>query len=544
MLTLSEVKNKYGYSRSTLLRWEREGKIHPQRTPGGHRRYIEGELDNIENVTDWAQVNMVTTSSNHTSETSNDTATKDTSGYSERSAQYEEWGITGLKQYAGSVQEERVRELRGRNGRKIKRQMRLDDPVIAAIFFGIANSMRQAGWHLKPHDESNDADKQAADFVESCLFDMSFTWNQTLTFIIDEMLEQGFSLLEVIYKRRLGENPPPYCENPAKSMYNDGRIGWRKWAIRPAESLADGQEWIFDEHGGIQGIKQQPLYTFGGKKSFATIEIPIEKLLHFRTTVHPANNPEGVPIHRGMYTAWWLSSNIQEVEGIGIERDLSGIPVMYLGKGTTRAGANSDYEMAKKLVVNIRNDEQAGVVLPYPKLGTAGEGEGVLLELLSTSSRRQYDTSEILNRYDKRKAMAVLAQFIMLGMDRVGSYALSKHQGDLFVLAVSAWLEDIAQVINRHAIPKLIKLNVFPGISGYPQLIPGTVGMPDLEVLGKFVNDLVGANIIVPDAELERTLRSYANLPMPSVDVHDNLVTTQDEEDIGQDTGHIEDAVV
>ena len=45
MLTLSEVKNKYGYSRSTLLRWEREGKIHPQRTPGGHRRYIEGELD-------------------------------------------------------------------------------------------------------------------------------------------------------------------------------------------------------------------------------------------------------------------------------------------------------------------------------------------------------------------------------------------------------------------------------------------------------------------------------------------------------------------
>jgi DNA-binding transcriptional MerR regulator len=120
MLTLSEIKNKYGYSRSTLLRWEREGKIHPQRTAGGHRRYLKEEINNIDNVADLAQINTATAYSE----------TKP----SQQSMQYDEWGITGLRQYGGSVQEERVRELRGRNGRKIKRQMRLDDPVIAAIF--------------------------------------------------------------------------------------------------------------------------------------------------------------------------------------------------------------------------------------------------------------------------------------------------------------------------------------------------------------------------------------------------------------------------
>jgi hypothetical protein len=56
-------------------------------------------------------------------------------------------------------------------------------------------------------------------------------------------------------------------------------------------------------------------------------------------------------------------------------------------------------------------DEQAGVFLP----------PGWTLELLSIgNSRRQFDMDKIINRYDKRIAITMLAQFIMLGIDRVG----------------------------------------------------------------------------------------------------------------------------
>lgn len=44
LLSPKEVKKLYSVSDRTLYRYEKQGKIHPARTPGGHRRYLESEL--------------------------------------------------------------------------------------------------------------------------------------------------------------------------------------------------------------------------------------------------------------------------------------------------------------------------------------------------------------------------------------------------------------------------------------------------------------------------------------------------------------------
>lgn len=44
-LKLSEVKQYYKLSHTTLFELEKEGKLHPNRTTGGHRRYDKAELD-------------------------------------------------------------------------------------------------------------------------------------------------------------------------------------------------------------------------------------------------------------------------------------------------------------------------------------------------------------------------------------------------------------------------------------------------------------------------------------------------------------------
>ena len=314
------------------------------------------------------------------------------------------------------------------------------------------------------------------------------------------MLEYGFSALEIVYRKRSGDKVEPVSE------YNDGKIGWRKWALRPAESLTPGQEWIFDETGGVQGLRQTPLdYTKG------MIEIPISKLLIFKTS---ALSPEGFPIHRSAYIPWYMSTQIQEIAGIGIERDLSGLPVIYMGRDTKKTGANNDFDQAKDIVVNLRQDEQAGVVFPYPKLGTAGEGEGILFELVSAPGRRQYDSTKILEFYDKRKAISMMAMFVMLGMEAVGSFALGRLQGDIFSLAISAWATSIAEVINRYAIPRLIKYNSFPGMTKLPKIVPSDVGIPDLEQLAYYVNYMVMNQLLDPrDKEVQRYLRQVAHLP-------------------------------
>ena len=433
---------------------------------------------------------------------------------------YSELGTTGLRQWSGSIHEERLRELRGREGRILLREMRMNDPVISAIFFALVNSLKQATWRVKPFSESS-ADKECADFVESCLVDLNWSWSDQLTFAIEPTLEQGFSLLEIVFKKRLGDNPPNYIENPAASQFNDGRTGWRKLAPRPAETLAPGSEWIFDDNGGIQGIVQQPEVNFSSL-GFTPIFIPIERLLHFRTTVHPANNPEGVPVHRAMYVPYYYSKNIMEVEGIGLERDVAGIPIAYMGDDSSKSAddPNSDFKMLSDLVTNIRMDDQIGVVVPAKKMGIGmSDNNGILIELLSTGGARQYNTTEILSRYDKLKAVSVLAQFIMLGMTQVGSFALSKHQGDLFVIAASSFLYHIADTFNRHGIPKLIKMNVFPDIKGMPTLQPSTIGIPDLKTISDYVNTLVGSEVLTPDPELERHLRQIADLPQASVDI-------------------------
>lgn len=419
---------------------------------------------------------------------------------------YRELGTSGLQRFGGSLREEKLRELRGAKGRAMYREMHQNDAVVSAVFFAIEMALRQVRWFTESASDKPE-DKQAAEFLEQCLHDQSFTWDDTLQFILT-MLEQGFSLLELVYKKRQGPSPRKSkgVSDPARSQFNDGRIGWRKWAPRPAESLPSGNEWIFDEHGGIQGIHQQ------APPDYALRTIPIERLLLFRTTPAPANSPEGQSVLRSMYEAYYYVSNIQEIEGIGLERDLVGLPVIYLGRGCTLTGPNSDYEMAKELVGNIRRDEQEGIVICKPKLGMGESDEGMLLELLSSGGKRQFDTGEIINRWDQRKAMTLLAQFIMLGMERVGSYALSRHQGDFFNLAVSAWADGIAQTVNRHAVFRLFRANTFR-VTELPRLAHSAVGVPNLEELARYVNALVGSEVLTPDEELERYLREAAQFP-------------------------------
>jgi len=506
LLTAKQIQEEFGFSRSSLLRWQEQGRLKPTSvTPGGQRRYSRADIQTLTKPRPPLAVPILG-KAHQIEKAGGEEVSLPASG--KASNIYREMGVTGLRMWGGSIYEERLRELQGRAGRILLREMRLNDPVIAAMFFAVENAIKQAVWRAKPASEG-EGDKAAARFLDECIHDMSFSWSEELSFALP--FEQGFSLLEKVFKRRMGMHPKQ--KGLSASKYSDGKIGWRKWAPRPAESLAPGDEWIFDEAGGVQGIHQMPEAVLPGQGRLITI--PIQKLLHFKTTSGPTNSPEAVPLHRAAYTSWWYTTNLQEIEGIGVERDLAGIPVVYLGHGTSKSGDNSDYEEAKKLVVNLRSDDQSGVVIPGPKMGLGADGEGWLVELLSSSGGRSHNTSEIIRRYDTRKALSILAQFIMLGIESTGSYALSRHQGDLWLMAVSAWLTSIADVINRFAVPELIDMNVFPGRTGYPELVPSPIDVPDMAGMATAVNLLVQAEVLKPDAEMERHIRQVMRLPPP-----------------------------
>ncbi|HID24672.1 MAG TPA: hypothetical protein EYP14_20055 [Planctomycetaceae bacterium] len=411
--------------------------------------------------------------------------------------------VSGLPRAAGAISAEFQRELQLDRGAEIYEEMAAH-PVVSAVLFAIRMAHRNVRWWVEPASDSPEA-RQAAEFVEGCMDDMAQSWDEVVSQILS-MLKWGFALCELVYKKRLGYKPPKYVSDPARSRFSDGLIGWRRWQFILPPSLAPSP-WVFDAHGRVEAVRQQ------APPHYRLVSIPIEKLLLFRTEVE-GDNPEGRSLLRAMYSSWYYATNLAEIEAIAAERLGAGLPVAYLGDDCTFEGEDNDLDFATDLVRNLRADEQMGIVIPRPKMGLAEKGKGMLLELLSPPSRGLIHFSDTIARHEQRMALSVLAQFIFLGLQRVGTQALAKVSTDFFTSAVGAWADAIADVINRFAIPRLISFNPFP-LDLVPRLRHSELDVPDLDQIGRYVNALVNAQIIPPYPELARRLTEIADLPRP-----------------------------
>ena len=397
--------------------------------------------------------------------------------------------------------EEFLRELQGLRGVQTYTEMVDNDATIGGVWFAIEMLMRNASFQIEPGGKSA-IDKEAAEFVESCMYDMEETWPEFLSECLSFLI-YGWSYHEIVYKRRMGKTNSPMTN----SKYSDGLVGWRKLPIRAQDTLF-GWEYK-DGSDDLTGMTQQP------PPDFEKVTIPLDKALHFKTRSRKGN-PEGRSIFRNAYRAWYVKKRLEEIEGYGMERDLAGFPVLYAPAGINIFD-NEDPEMqrllnyAETLVSGIRRDALEGVVLQ----GGTPELPGWKLELLASSGKRQFDTNAIIERWDKRIATTVLADFIMLGQQQVGSFALADSKTKIFALAIGAYLDVICEVFNNQAIPRLIDMNGehFKGITEYPKMTHGDIEDVDVVQLATFIEKLVGVGLLTPDEELEKMLRRVGNLP-------------------------------
>ena len=417
-----------------------------------------------------------------------------------------EFGSTGLKYSGGTVYEEFLTNLRGTKGSRVYREMSDNDPTIGSIIYAIEKVILRLDWRVDPfRDKTKDGetspkDQEIAEFINECLNDMSDSWDATLTQILS-MLIYGFSFHEIVYKIRDGDSDDP----KRRSKFDDKKIGWRKFAIRGQETL---WQWMLDKEGGIQGMIQSD-----PSASVYIKPIPIEKSLLFRVK-NDKNNPEGRSLLRNAYRSWYFKHRIEEIEAVGIERDLAGLPIAYVPPEYLSSTASAEQvtfrNSIEQIVQNVKRNEQEGIVMPlmYDESGH----KMFDLSLLSTGGSRQFDTDKIINRYDQRIAMSVLSDFILLGHDRVGSYSLGTAKMDLWSMSVDAIANSIAEVINQYAIPRLLKLNGMD-TSRAPYLTYGEVSHIDLTEIADYVSKLANSGLLMSDPNLEDYLRELGGLP-------------------------------
>jgi hypothetical protein len=429
---------------------------------------------------------------------------------------FEEMGNRNLYSPFGFDWLEFLPQLRGRKAAEIYREMAVNDPIVSAILFEITSILRRVEWDVEPgasgpEGEVVDADVETADFLKSCMDDLSHSWEE---FIADAltMLPYGFATLEIVYKRRQSADLAAPAD--ARTHFPDGKVGWRKFCWLPPQTVTD---FVTDEYGGIQAVVQ------GGMYGANRVTIPIDKLLHFRTDRH---TPRGQSVLRGAVMPWYYRKRMCQLEGIGVERDLAGLPVFYLDADQmSNPTRKAEYQT---IVRNLRRDEQEGVLLPAT---LSEDGKDLVplakLELLASSGPRQHNMGEVIGRYTREIAMSLLQDVMLLGHEKVGTQALAKEKRDLSEVVLQAWLNTVEGTINDHAVPRLLALNGLP-LDFMPRFVPGDIRSTDIDALVEAVSKLASAGFeLAGDPEVEQWMRRKLNAPLLPDGVQERLLDEQ-----------------
>jgi hypothetical protein len=417
------------------------------------------------------------------------------------SVDYRQLSRTGLNNLNGMIQEESHLDLQGWRGCRTYKTMVESDAVIGGIYYTFDKLMRQVKWSVERASD-HPGDQEAAKFLEEVIEDMNMSWSDFISEVGTNFI-YGFSAFEIDWKQRGGHADAAWLN----SKHSDGRIGIRNLSIISQDSC---YLWPMDEMGSLLGVEQMVPWT--GTRSF----VPFNKMLLFTTTRHKGS-PLGASLLRPAYRAWMLKRGVENSEAAGIEREATGLPIIWAPDYITAEQtpeAQQQMQQLREIGSNIRRNTQEGMVMPlrYDERGN----KMFQVELLQSGGMRQFDSDKTIRRHDESIVNSVQAGFMLLGQGGSGgSFAMHSNKSELWAQGVSALVDSIEEVLNRYLVPRLFRLNNF-AVTDYPKIKHGPVGNVDLKEVGEFLRNVAGAGLAPPpDKQILERLMEMANLPMP-----------------------------
>jgi hypothetical protein len=338
-----------------------------------------------------------------------------------------EFGVTGLKQRDGVLGEEFLPELRGSTGRKVYAEMRDNDPTIGALLSAIELMLRAVDWRCEA--ATGDADGKYAAWLQSQFDNMTIPWRDTVAEMCSAFVF-GFALFEKVLRRN-----------------EDGTIGIERLAPRAQDSIV---KWEFDGVGMWQAAFQRP------PQGIENIRLPRRSLLLI-CPKYQRHNPEGRSLLRNAYTSYYHIKRLQTIEAIAIERELNGLPVVCAPSSALKDP--SVKEKLDQIARDLKFNEQGGVVMPSdPFMSRDGNYAGTRqfeVKLLASDGTRAIDAGAVITRYQQDMLRAVLADFLMLGANAQGSYALASNKSELFLCSLEAYLQQMRDAVQRDVVTEL-----------------------------------------------------------------------------------------
>jgi len=251
--------------------------------------------------------------------------------------------------------------------------------------------------------------------------------------------------------------------------------------------------WNFDPISKkLKTVSQQAQGDLGN-----TVDMDAD-FLNILTLKKEGQNLEGRSLLRPCYGCWYRKNNYLKLNAIGIEKSLP-LPTAEIPMGKDNSVEKENLILALEAFTSHEKN-----YLTYPV--------GWKIDLSTSTGYDPAKTEVSIDAEDKRMSMAFLANFLLLGSNSSsGSYALSNDLSDFFLSGELYLAKIIEKAINKYIV-KLIILN-FGRQDKYPTFklcgIDDKAGIEFANMIKAFVD----SRVIVPDTELEESIRKRTGLP-------------------------------
>jgi hypothetical protein len=413
---------------------------------------------------------------------------------------FSELGYPSVYMSNGIVVDDFLYDLRGSEGIRTYREMSENEAIIATMLFLIEMMIRSTTWQIVAADESTEAEKYK-DIVEEMLFeDMESTWDDVNSKALT-CLPYGWAYLEIIWKKRV-----PYAIDDdgeiTESKYDDGYIGIDDIKLRSQTTLYKWE--LSPNRKKVIGMWQESTVDYKSEQ----VLIPMDKSILVRVK-NNNDSPQGQSILRGAYESWYYLKSTRYQENIAVERELNGLPVMYMPQEIIiqAAAGNSDAIAARdsyiKLVRDVKFNEQGGALIPSDRFldldGNPTAYKKYEFTLLTSGGTRAVDTDTTIKRYQKDILRTIALQFLYM---EGGSRARSENESDLFLTAINGWNEALAAIYNKQLISKIGKINGW-ATDMLPKIVATDIKPVDVDQLTTGLKDLAAAGApLFPNIEL------------------------------------------
>ena len=425
--------------------------------------------------------------------------------------QMSEMGYNGLAVSAGRINEEIKTELQFPNSIITYKQMSYDSMIASALSY-YEHMMLKAKFSFLPHPLADETQKEYTSFLQECIGDMEHSWQDFIQ-EVSSMNTYGFCVNEIVLRKRL---------HSKGSKYNDGKIGIKKLPIRSQDSIS---KWNYDKDQELVSLEQTVSRLDSSGRMALTVSgepitIPRNKFLLFRLG-KKKDSPVGESPLRGCYYPWKFKTAVEELEAVGLNRDLAGVPIAWIPAQMMAKDADPElkaqYFEIQKIVRNINNNQQAGLVMPMIYDENTKQPL-VKFELLKNEGGKAYDTTKIKDYYCKAILTALSADILLMGQSSTGSYALGNIKNTLSAIAIETKLKEICNVLNQQLIPLLAKLNGLD-LSRLPTIVIDDLESVSLEDVSKYIQRIGAVGFLPRTPDVVNKVLNILGLEDLPVDV-------------------------